>query len=78
MPFAVEEFLPERMKLDLATASERLAGDSGWQIDVSGAYLYGAPAAGNRLLGVLTSERSRNPLAQKLPGLIFGLSLIHI
>ncbi|SBT06060.1 Alpha-2-macroglobulin, N-terminal:Alpha-2-macroglobulin, N-terminal 2 [Candidatus Accumulibacter aalborgensis] len=72
MPFAVEEFLPERMKLDLATASERLAGDSGWQIDVSGAYLYGAPAAGNRLLGVLTSERSRNPLAQKLPGFIFG------
>jgi uncharacterized protein YfaS (alpha-2-macroglobulin family) len=44
----------------------------GWRIDASGRYLYGAPAAGNRLLGVLTSERNRNPLAQKLPGFIFG------
>ena len=72
MPFAVEEFLPERMKLDLSSASERLAGESAWQIEVSGLYLYGAPAAGNTLVGVVTSERNRNPLAQKLPGFVFG------
>jgi hypothetical protein len=28
MPFAVEEFLPERMQLDLTTASERLSGEA--------------------------------------------------
>ncbi|WP_300321440.1 alpha-2-macroglobulin [Accumulibacter sp.] len=72
MPFAVEEFLPERMKLDLSTASERLTGGSTWQIEVSGRYLYGAPAAGNSLVGVVTSERNRNPLTDRLPGFVFG------
>jgi uncharacterized protein YfaS (alpha-2-macroglobulin family) len=49
MAFAVEEFLPERMKLELSTASERLSRTSStWQIDVSGHYLYGAAAAGNQ------------------------------
>ena len=72
MPFAVEEFLPERMRLELSTGSERLAGEQEWRIEVSGRYLYGTPAAGNRLLGVATSERSRNPLPQKLPGFVFG------
>ncbi|WP_313951188.1 MG2 domain-containing protein, partial [Accumulibacter sp.] len=72
MPFAVEEFLPERMKLDLATTNARLLGESTWRIEVSGRYLYGAPAAGNSLVGVVTSERNRNPLQQQLPGFIFG------
>ncbi|WP_291854172.1 MG2 domain-containing protein [Accumulibacter sp.] len=72
LQFAVEEFLPERMQLDLATASQRLAGDADWRIEVVGRYLYGAPAAANRLLGVVTSERNPNPLAQKLPGFVFG------
>ncbi|EXI89449.1 MAG: hypothetical protein AW11_01540 [Candidatus Accumulibacter regalis] len=73
MAFAVEEFLPERMKLELSTASERLSRTSStWQVDVSGRYLYGAAAAGNSLIGVVTSERNRNPLAQKLPGFVFG------
>lgn len=72
LAFGVEEFLPERMKLDLASSVERLTADSGWRIDAVGSYLYGAAAAGNRLLGVLTSERNRNPLAHKLPGFVFG------
>jgi uncharacterized protein YfaS (alpha-2-macroglobulin family) len=73
MAFAVEEFLPERMKLELSTASERLSKTSStWPIDVSGHYLYGAAAAGNQLVGAVTSERNRNPLAQKLPGFVFG------
>ena len=29
---------------------------AGWQVDATGRYLYGAPAAGNRLLGVATVE----------------------
>lgn len=69
--FGVEEFLPERMKLDLAGRSAK-PGAPNWTIDISGRYLYGAPAAGNRLLGVVNSERNRNPLQQKLPGFIFG------
>jgi uncharacterized protein YfaS (alpha-2-macroglobulin family) len=73
MRLGVEEFLPERMKLDLSSAAGRLdAGSRGWEIDVAGAYLYGAPAAGNRLLGVVNTEPDRNPLAKALPGFVFG------
>jgi uncharacterized protein YfaS (alpha-2-macroglobulin family) len=72
MRFGVEEFLPERMKLDLAAGNEALDAAKGWSIDVSGSYLYGAPASGNRLLGVANTERNKNPLAQKLPGFVFG------
>ena len=72
MRIGVEEFLPERMKLDLGTEAERLVPDTGWQIDITGNYLYGAPAAGNKLLGVVNTERNKNPLEKKLPGFIFG------
>lgn len=75
MRIGVEEFLPERMKLDLATSAEKLDAASaaeGWDIDVTGTYLYGAPATGNRLLGVVNTERNRNPLDKKLPGFTFG------
>ncbi|SIQ83959.1 hypothetical protein SAMN05421829_10795 [Aromatoleum tolulyticum] len=72
MRFGVEEFLPERMKLDLTSTEASLADGASWRIDVSGRYLYGAPAAGNSLVGVVNTERNRNPLAQKLPGFVFG------
>ncbi|HEX5393111.1 MAG TPA: alpha-2-macroglobulin [Rhodocyclaceae bacterium] len=72
MRFNVEEFLPERMKLDLASKAEQLVPGSDWQLDVTGAYLYGAPTANNRLLGVVNTERNVNPLEKKLPGFIFG------
>jgi uncharacterized protein YfaS (alpha-2-macroglobulin family) len=72
MRFGVEEFLPERMKLDLAAGNEALDAAKGWSIGVSGRYLYGAAAVGNRLLGVANTERNKNPLAQKLPGFVFG------
>ena len=68
----VEEFLPEKMKLDLTSKAEQLTPDAGWSIDVRGAYLYGAPAAGNQLLGVVNTERAKNPLEKKLPGFVFG------
>ena len=70
--FGVEEFLPERMKLDLDATNATLGEDKPLQIGVRGAYLYGAPAAGNRLLGVAQFERNKNPLAAKLPGFEFG------
>ncbi len=70
--FGVEEFLPERMKLDLSSQQALLAPDSHFTIDVLGSYLYGAPAAGNRLIGVAQFERNRNPLLKQLPGFVFG------
>lgn len=70
--FGVEEFLPERMKLDLAAKNATLSTESGFGIDVLGTYLYGAPAAGNQLLGVVQYERQKFPLAKLLPGFEFG------
>lgn len=72
MRIGVEEFLPERMRLDLSTSAPLLKSGAPYVIDIAGAYLYGAPADGNRVLGVVVSERSRNPLASKLPGFEFG------
>lgn len=70
--FGVEEFMPERMKLDIRSSQKTLAGSQPFKIAVQGDYLYGAPAAGNRLLGVVQFERNKNPLTQKLPGFEFG------
>lgn len=69
--FQVEEFLPERMKLDLKAPEGAMQGTS-LTVAVEGNYLYGAPASGNRLQASVFSERQLNPLAQKLPGFIFG------
>ncbi|MFT7775973.1 alpha-2-macroglobulin family protein [Roseateles sp.] len=70
--FKVEEFLPERMKLALAAPEATLAGDAGVTVQVQGDYLYGAPAAGNRLQASAYSERLLMPLPTKLPGFVFG------
>jgi uncharacterized protein YfaS (alpha-2-macroglobulin family) len=70
--FSVEEFLPERMKLQLKAPEVALQDKAGLDVAVQGDYLYGAPASGNRLLGSLTTERQRNPVAKQWPGFIFG------
>jgi uncharacterized protein YfaS (alpha-2-macroglobulin family) len=70
--FGVEEFLPERMKLDLASKDPALTAEQMFNVDVQGMYLYGAPASGNRLLGVVEFERNKNPLAGNYPGFEFG------
>ncbi|MBO9355517.1 alpha-2-macroglobulin family protein [Bordetella petrii] len=70
--FQVEEFLPERMKLRLDSAQPVLAPGEPWQVGVQGDYLYGAPAAGNRLLARFQVRRDRHALAQQWPGFIFG------
>jgi uncharacterized protein YfaS (alpha-2-macroglobulin family) len=70
--FKVEEFLPERMKLTLTAPEAALQGEVALPVQVQGDYLYGAPAAGNRLQATLATERLANPLAQKLPGYVFG------
>jgi len=70
--FQVEEFLPERMKLSLKAAEGAMSGTASLEVQIQGDYLYGAPAAGNRLQASVYSERQLNPLAQKLPGFVFG------
>lgn len=70
--FQVEEFLPERMKLRLTPSATSLLPDETLSIDAQGDYLFGAPAAGNRLLGSLRIERQREALPQQWPGFIFG------
>lgn len=47
--FRVEEFLPERMKLQLDAPERALAPGEALALGMQGDYLYGAPAAGNRV-----------------------------
>jgi uncharacterized protein YfaS (alpha-2-macroglobulin family) len=70
--FQVEEFLPERMKLDLNAGKPVLGVQDPFKVQVRGDYLYGAPAAGNRLLVSHAIERHRFALPRELPGFIFG------
>ncbi|MDR3086367.1 MAG: alpha-2-macroglobulin family protein, partial [Azoarcus sp.] len=70
--FNVEEFLPERMKLNLEVASAQLDAEHPFDLNVTGNYLYGAPAAGNSLLGAAQFLRNDNPLPAILPGFVFG------
>ena len=71
MTLRIEEFLPERMKLDLDTADAVLMPGQPFKLQATGAYLYGAPAAGNRFSAKLAVAVEQHPLEQ-LPGYFFG------
>ena len=62
MQFHVEDFLPERLKLDLASAHDTVSGNQPLHLEVQADYLYGAPAAGNRFTASLTLAVDRHPL----------------
>ncbi len=52
--FSVEEFLPERMAMEIIVPSTTpILGDQNINFNVKGWYLYGAPASGNELEGNL-------------------------
>ncbi len=70
MTLRVEEFLPERLKLDLDAQAVLKPGEP-LKLRVDGAYLYGAPAAGNRFTAKLAVAVEQHPLEQ-LPGWFFG------
>ncbi|CNF16745.1 alpha-2-macroglobulin [Yersinia nurmii] len=69
--FKVEDFLPERMALDISTSKQPLSTDAELAFDVTGRYLYGAPAADNRLQGQAFLRPQREALTA-LPGFEFG------
>lgn len=69
--FHVEDFMPERMALNLTPQAAPIAPDADVAFSVSGAYLYGAPASGNQLQGKLFLRPLRDAVAA-LPGFQFG------
>ena len=71
MSLRIEEFLPERMKLDLESAQQLLAPGQALKLQATGAYLYGAPAAGNRFTAKLAVAVEQHPV-ESLPGFFFG------
>ncbi|MBV0934668.1 alpha-2-macroglobulin family protein [Marinobacterium weihaiense] len=66
----VETFLPERMSLAL-DAPGTLAPKTDWQVAVQGDYLYGAPAADNRLQTQLLARLEAHPY-EKFKDFWFG------
>jgi uncharacterized protein YfaS (alpha-2-macroglobulin family) len=71
MTLRIEEFLPERMKLDLDAAQPVLKPGEPLKLKATAAYLYGAPASGNRFTAKLAVAVEQHPLEQ-LPGYFFG------
>ncbi|MDX1724950.1 MAG: alpha-2-macroglobulin [Pseudomonas sp.] len=69
--FSVEDFLPERLALELKGSEVPFKPGDSARFEVTGRYLYGAPAAGNRLSGQLYVRPLREALAS-LPGYQFG------
>ena len=70
--FAVEEFLPERMRLALSSSLAKIDSVSNnLTIKGQGDYLYGAPASGNRISAQLTLSPIHHPL-ETLKDFYFG------
>lgn len=69
--FHVEEFLPERMKLDLALVPDKPYPDTDLILRAEGEYLYGAPAAGNDMETRVRVQPERE-IFEKWEGFQFG------
>ncbi len=69
--FLVEDFLPERLALELKGSDTPFSPGENAQFAVTGRYLYGAPASGNRLSGQVYVRPLREAVPS-LPGYQFG------
>ncbi|WP_211341155.1 alpha-2-macroglobulin family protein [Paracoccus methylarcula] len=69
--FLVEDFVPDRTEITLASADDRIPVGGVTDVSVDGRYLYGAPASGLSLDGQLTVAPTRK--WQAFPGYVFGL-----
>ncbi|UYB51335.1 alpha-2-macroglobulin family protein [Xanthomonas sp. AM6] len=77
MTLRIEEFLPERMKLDLDSAQKTLKPGEPFKLQATAAYLYGAPADGNRFTAKLAVAVEQHPV-ESLPGYFFGDSTLQL
>lgn len=71
--FQVEEFLPERMAVELSSDAPVLVKKMAHSVKVAGRYLYGAPASGNRAEGQVTLRTRRACFPETLTDFLFGL-----
>ncbi|HJT97673.1 MAG TPA: MG2 domain-containing protein, partial [Rhodanobacteraceae bacterium] len=62
LTFRIEEFLPERLKLDLSSAQATVKPGEPLKLAVEADYLYGAPASGNRFTARLTVAADQHPV----------------
>lgn len=69
--FHVEDFMPERMALNLDVQKAPISPKNDVTFNVTGYYLYGAPASGNSLQGQLYLRPLRDAV-KALPGFQFG------
>ncbi|MEW7311899.1 alpha-2-macroglobulin [Buttiauxella gaviniae] len=69
--FKVEDFMPERMALNITGDPQPVSPDDAVSFEISGRYLYGAPASGNSLQGQLFLRPLREAVTA-LPGFQFG------
>jgi uncharacterized protein YfaS (alpha-2-macroglobulin family) len=69
--FKVEDFLPERLALELKGSETPISPADAPQFDITGRYLYGAPASGNNLTGQVYVRPLREAVPA-LPGYQFG------
>lgn len=69
--FLVEDFLPERLALELKGSDNPIRPSDAARFQVEGRYLYGAPASGNRLTGQVYVRPLREAV-KALPGYQFG------
>ena len=76
-PFHVEEFLPERLKVDLSSPQARLAPGEPLKLKVASSYLYGAPAGGNRFTAKLLVAPQVHPIAA-MKDTFFGNPLVDL
>ena len=71
MTLRIEEFLPERMKLDLDSTQKTLKPGEPLKLQADAAYLYGAPADGNRFTARLAVAVEQHPV-EAMSGWFFG------
>ncbi len=70
--FQVEDFVPERMEVELTPAAERLEPGVDGTVELAARFLYGAPAAGLRVESEIVLRQDMNPYPMH-KGFKFGL-----
>ncbi|MDM9624610.1 alpha-2-macroglobulin family protein [Rhizobium sp. S152] len=70
--FLVDDFVPDRTDMEIKTDAKVIGPDTPATVNISGKYLYGAPAAGLTLEGDVVIKPTRQ--AEAFPGYFFGLA----